>query len=114
MTGKVQKMNAEDAFPGPHGEAQMMEGDGMALRLWNEGPQQKTDDHAQDYETLGYVIDGEARLHSGDETIHLTKGDSWRVPKGAMHHYEIDERFSAVEVTSPPARGAALGGHSTG
>ncbi|MBB4657796.1 cupin domain-containing protein [Parvularcula dongshanensis] len=112
MADKIEKLNAEDATPGSHGEAQMMAGAGMALREWNEGKTTGKDDHAQDYETLGYVIAGEAKLCSGDETLHLTQGDSWRVPKGVMHHYEVEESFRAVEVTSPPARGQALGGMS--
>ena len=114
MAGTIEKMNAGEAQAGSHGEALLMQNAQMALREWNEGPTNKTDDHAQDYETLGYVIDGEAKLHSGETTLHLTKGDSWRVPKGVMHHYEVEESFRAVEVTSPPARGAALGGHAAG
>jgi quercetin dioxygenase-like cupin family protein len=128
MAEKIQKLNAGEAQPGSHGEALMIRGANMALREWNEGPNQMLNqnkkensaqgggDHAQDYDTLGYVIDGEARLCSGDETWHLTKGDSWFVPKGALHRYEIETSFRAVEVTSPPARGqggageVALGG----
>lgn len=127
---EIRKINAGDAQPGSHGEALMISAGNMALREWNEGPNQGTGkgsgssqgggDHAQDYDTLGYVIDGEARLCSGDETWLLTKGDSWVVPKGAMHRYEIDTSFRAVEVTSPPARGqggageVALGGSDAG
>ena len=128
MTDTISKMSAGEAQPGSHGEALLIRGEGMALREWNEGPNQQKGknssqgggDHAQDYETLGYVIDGEAKLCSGDTELHLTKGDSWRVPKGVMHRYEIVEGFRAVEVTSPAARGqdgageVALGGHSAG
>lgn len=106
----IEKLNANEHQPGSHGEALAMTNGEMAMRVWNEGPVQNKGEHASDYETIGYVIDGEAKLHSGDETLHLTKGDSWRVPKGVNHAYEIDESFQAVEVTSPPARGAALGG----
>ena len=112
MAETIEKLNAEGAEPGPQGQALMIEGDGMALRLWNEGKTTDKDEHASDYETLGYVIEGEAVLTSGDTTLHLTRGDSWRVPKGVMHAYRIEESFRAVEATSPPARGAALGGHA--
>lgn len=33
----------------------------------------------------------------------LTAGDSWLVPKDAIHRYRIVEHFVAVEATSPPA-----------
>ena len=113
MADEIQHMPAGEAQPGSHGEAQMIGGAGMALREWNEGPNQdKSDDHAQDYDTLGYVVDGQAELCCGDKTWLLSKGDSWFVPKGAKHRYVINESFRAVEVTSPPARGQALGGHS--
>ncbi|ADM09904.1 hypothetical protein PB2503_09254 [Parvularcula bermudensis HTCC2503] len=110
----ITKLNAEDAVPGPQGQALAVEGEGVALRVWNEGPVEKADDHASDYETLGYVISGEAELKSGNDTLHLTPGDSWRVPKGVPHRYVIKTAFSAIEATSPPARGTSLGGHSTG
>jgi quercetin dioxygenase-like cupin family protein len=35
--------------------------------------------------------------------ILLEPGDSWLVPKGAVHTYKILEPFTAVEATSPPA-----------
>lgn len=105
----IEKLNANQHQPGSHGEALAMSNGDMAMRVWNEGPVEKKDEHAADYETIGYVIDGEAVLHSGDKELHLTAGDSWRVPKGVKHGYEIKESFRAVEVTSPPARGAALG-----
>ncbi|MDY7021100.1 MAG: cupin domain-containing protein, partial [Cyanobacteriota bacterium] len=34
----------------------------------------------------------------------LEPGDSWLVPESARHTYKIIEPFTAVEVTSPPAR----------
>ncbi|MCQ8184505.1 cupin domain-containing protein [Parvularcula maris] len=110
MSG-IEKLNANEHKPGSHGEALAMSNGDMALRIWFEGKTDKKDLHASDYETIGYVIEGEAKLHSEGETLHLTQGDSWRVPKGEMHAYEIEDSFRAVEVTSPPARGAALGGH---
>jgi quercetin dioxygenase-like cupin family protein len=33
----------------------------------------------------------------------LEAGDSWLVPKDAIHRYRIVEHFVAVEATSPPA-----------
>jgi mannose-6-phosphate isomerase-like protein (cupin superfamily) len=111
---KIEKLNAEQHQPGSHGEALAMSNGDMALRVWFESKVEKKDLHASDYETIGYVIDGEAMLHSENDTLHLTRGDSWRVPKGEKHAYEITDSFRAVEVTSPPARGAGLGGNDAG
>lgn len=105
----IEKLNAEEHAPGSAGEALAMSNGRMALRIWNEGKTEKKDLHASDHETLGYVIDGTAILHSEDGPLHLTKGDSWRVPKGVAHGYEIPTSFRAVEVTSPPARSTSLG-----
>lgn len=44
----------------------------------------------------------QARLHIGEQTVILNKGDSWVVPQGAEHIYEILETFTAVEATHPP------------
>ncbi|MEE4212397.1 MAG: cupin domain-containing protein [Parvularcula sp.] len=108
---EIEKMNANAFEPGPQGQALGIMNDTMALRVWNEGKVEKKSEHAHDYEVLGYVIDGEAILHSEGKTVHLTRGDSWRVPGGVKHAYEIEESFRAVEVSSPPARGASLGAH---
>ena len=58
---------------------------------------------ARDYETVGYVISGSARLDLEGQTLNLKAGDSWLVPAGAMHQYTIIEPFTAVEATAPPA-----------
>jgi quercetin dioxygenase-like cupin family protein len=74
------------------------------MRLWRELPPH--DDEAishRDYETVGYVIEGTARLHIEGQVVLLEPGDSWVVPQGARHRYEILEPFTAVEATSPPA-----------
>ncbi|GGY53549.1 cupin domain-containing protein [Parvularcula lutaonensis] len=111
---QIEKLNANEHQPSSHGEALAMSNGEMAMRVWNEGPVGNKGEHASGYETIGYVIDGEAKLHSDGTTIHLTKGDSWRVPKGVKHCYEIEESFHAIEVTSPPARSAARdGAHKT-
>jgi quercetin dioxygenase-like cupin family protein len=35
--------------------------------------------------------------------VLLEPGDSWLVPKGAVHTYKILKSFTALEATSPPA-----------
>jgi quercetin dioxygenase-like cupin family protein len=58
---------------------------------------------SRDYETVGYVISGRAKLDLEGQTLNLKAGDSWLVPAGTMHHYTIIEPFTAIEVTAPPA-----------
>jgi len=57
----------------------------------------------REYETVGYVISGSAKLDLEGQTLNLKAGDSWLVPAGAMHQYTIIEPFTAVEATAPPA-----------
>jgi quercetin dioxygenase-like cupin family protein len=57
----------------------------------------------RDYETVGYVLSGSAKLNLQGQTLNLKAGDSWLVPAGAEHEYKIVERFTAVEATAPPA-----------
>jgi quercetin dioxygenase-like cupin family protein len=52
---------------------------------------------------VGFVISGTAELEIEGQTVSLVAGDSWLVPEGASHRYNILERFTAVEATSPPA-----------
>ena len=74
------------------------------MRLWeNEKPNDKKAPSKRPYETVGYVIKGKAELHLEGQTLVLNTGDSWTVPKDAMHSYKILETFTAVEATSPPA-----------
>ena len=77
----------------------------MAMRLWrNEEPHDKAP-HASQYETLGYVVSGRAELTVGGSTVKLEPGDSYLVPAKVEHSYRILETFTAVECTSPPAKG---------
>ncbi len=57
----------------------------------------------RDYETVGYVISGSAKLKLEGQTLLLKEGDSWLVPAKATHQYTITERFKAIEATAPPA-----------
>jgi quercetin dioxygenase-like cupin family protein len=58
---------------------------------------------SRDYETVGYVISGSAKLDLEGQTLNLKAGDSWLVPAGATHQYTIIEPFTAIEATAPPA-----------
>ncbi len=75
------------------------------MRLWeNEPPGETKPETCRDYETVGFVLGGGARLHMERQTVELRPSDCGMVPQGAAHHYEVVEPFAAVEATSPPAR----------
>jgi quercetin dioxygenase-like cupin family protein len=46
---------------------------------------------SRDYETVGYVISGRAKLDLEGQTLNLKAGDSWLVPAGTMHYYTVIE-----------------------
>jgi quercetin dioxygenase-like cupin family protein len=74
----------------------------VSMRLWIDEPGGRLKaPTTRDYETVGYVISGSARLDVAKSKPQA--GDSWLVPAGAMHQYTIIEPFTAVEVTNPPA-----------
>ncbi|MES1022422.1 cupin domain-containing protein [Gloeocapsa sp. BRSZ] len=92
----------------PHGEMgqkYLASGKTVSMRLWeNEQPGEPKPEAQREYETVGYVIQGRAELHLEGQKLLLEPGDSWVVPKGASHTYNILESFTAVEATSPPAQ----------
>ena len=76
----------------------------VSMRLWIDEPGGKLKGPtSRDYETVGYVISGSAKLDLEGQTLNLKAGDSWLVPAGATHQYTIIEPFTAVEATAPPA-----------
>ena len=82
----------------------LVSGKRVSLRLWrNEKPQKKPATR-RDYETVGYVLSGQAELVVEGQTVMLEPGDSWLMPAGAEHAYRILTEFTAVEATSPPAQ----------
>ncbi len=96
---------SQDAAPaGPDGQKLLAAGARVGLRLWDEGPTEGKGPHANDYETVGLVLEGEATLTIDGAEVALTPGLSWLVPSGAEHFYTVPQRFKAVEATSPPAR----------
>ena len=99
----VTKVDASHAPKGPQGQRYLANGRSLSMRLWD---QVKPGDNApvrRDYETVGYVISGRAQLTLEGQTVNLQPGSSWIVPKGAEHSYRIEETFTAVEATHPPA-----------
>ena len=105
MTDKsVKKVSSGDSPKGEMGQKYLVSGKSVSMRLWEkEEPGEPKPEEKRDYETVGYVVSGKAELHLEGQKVLLEKGDSWVVPKGASHTYEIKEAFTAVEATSPPA-----------
>jgi quercetin dioxygenase-like cupin family protein len=104
---RVSKVEAAQVEAGEMGQRYLAAGSRVAMRLWAaQQPSEGKPEAARDYETVGYVVTGRARLRAEDQTLELGPGDSWVVPAGVSHTYEIVEAFTAVEATSPPAQQA--------
>lgn len=74
------------------------------MRMWeNEQPSEPKPETRREYETVGYVLAGQAELYLEGQIIKLEAGDSWVVPSNAAHTYKIIEPFTAIEATTPPA-----------
>jgi len=100
----IKKVEAGSSPQGDMGQKYLVAGKRVSMRLWVEEPGGKLKaPTTREYETVGYVISGSARLDLEGQTLNLKAGDSWLVPEGAMHHYTIVELFTAVEATAPPA-----------
>jgi quercetin dioxygenase-like cupin family protein len=98
------KVQSAHSPRGATGQVYLANGKNVAMRMWkDEQPAEPKQPVARDYETVGYVISGRAELHSEGQMVLLEPGDSWVVPKGAVHHYQILESFTCVEATYPPA-----------
>lgn len=89
---------------GELGQKYLVSGKSISMRLWERlSPRTRQLPSSRDYETVGYVVKGSAKLHFDDQVISLRPGNSWLVPKHARHWYEILEPFTAIEATAPPA-----------
>ena len=99
----VTKVDSTQSPTGKLGQKYLASGKSVAMRLWDETESGKEQAVSREYETVGYVLDGEAQLELEGQTITLKTGDSWVVPKGAKHTYRIKGHFKAVEATHPPA-----------
>ena len=101
----VNKVSSQYSPRGEMGQKYLASGIHISMRLWELLPPAPPTSFTQrDYETVGYVIRGRANLEIEGQILSLTAGDSWIVPKGSSHRYEILETFAAVEATTPPAQ----------
>ncbi|WP_287129889.1 cupin domain-containing protein [Candidatus Cyanaurora vandensis] len=101
----IAKISQDQAPQGQNGQRYLAAGVQVALRLWeNELPGDDKPATSRDYETVGYVLSGQAELHLDGQQVLLKPGDAWLVPAHAQHQYRILAPFTAVEATSPPAQ----------
>ena len=99
----IRKVSSKGTEACPTGEVLLATGTAMAMRMWQgEEPQSKAPHHSP-YETIGWVVAGQAELTIEGETVTLEPGDSWLVPADTEHTYRILKTFTAIECTSPPA-----------
>jgi quercetin dioxygenase-like cupin family protein len=96
------------------------------MRLWVLEPGSKLEAAtSREYETVGDVISGSAKLQLEGQTLNLKAGDSWLVPAGAIHQYTIMSRSPrwrrqllpprfTVAMLSDRTTGAAVGSNSRG
>jgi quercetin dioxygenase-like cupin family protein len=101
----IEKVEAGSSPRGEMGQKYLVAGKHVSMRLWiiDEPGVKLKAPTTRDYETVGYVISGSAKLDLEGQTLNLKAGDSWLVPAGAAHQYTIIEPFTAVEATAPPA-----------
>jgi quercetin dioxygenase-like cupin family protein len=100
----VTKVDSEFSPTGAMGQKYLASGVHIAMRLWeDEPPGEPKAATRRAYESVGYVLKGSAELEIEGQIVRLEPGNSWVVPKGALHRYSFIEPFTAVEATYPPA-----------
>lgn len=100
----VKKVNRAHSQAGAMGQSYLVSGASLSMRMWEREPGPFDPQPVRrDYETVGYVVHGMAELEIEGQTVLLEAGDSWLVPKDAVHRYRVIEPLLAIEATSPPA-----------
>ena len=88
----IKKVEGGSSPKGEMGQRYLVAGKRVSMRLWIDEPGGKLKaPTTREYETVGYVISGSARLDLEGQTLNLKSGDSWLVPAGAMLQYTIIE-----------------------
>ena len=87
----IEKVEAGSSPRGEMGQKYLVAGKHVSMRLWiiDEPGVKLKAPTTRDYETVGYVISGSAKLDLEGQTLNLKAGDSWLVPAGAAHQYTI-------------------------
>ena len=99
-------VHGEQAARGERGEKLLVNGQRMAMRLWEGEPAGTAKpEHANPYEYVAYVVEGALLVTIDGHSFQVRKGDSYCVPAGARYSLEILEEATVVEATSPSDRG---------
>lgn len=99
-------VRGEHAARGSEGERLLVNGERMALRLWeNEKPGVSKGDHSNPYEYVAYIVKGRVKITMNNHTFEVGAGDSYCVPANTTYSLEILEEATVVEATSPSDRG---------
>jgi mannose-6-phosphate isomerase-like protein (cupin superfamily) len=89
----------DDAVDGRHGERLMARGRHVALRLWERDPageRRVAPDERNEH--VAYVESGALIVTIADDPpVEVHAGDSYVVPVGAGHRYEVLEPTTVVE-----------------
>ena len=103
----VIKVDLKTAPSGPmKGVKELASGKDLSLRSWDITAESDLSNqvmHSREYETAGVVLKGSAKLLlEGKPEVTLKEGDSYCVPAGARHKYEVVSLpFQAIEGCSP-------------
>ncbi|MGI9108160.1 MAG: cupin domain-containing protein [Pyrinomonadaceae bacterium] len=104
-------VRGDHATTGARGEKLLVNGERMALRLWEREPAGTAKpEHSNAYEYVAYVIEGALRVTIDGHSFEVRRGDSYCVPTGAKYALEILEEATVVEATAPSDRGAVTHG----
>jgi quercetin dioxygenase-like cupin family protein len=88
----IKKVEAASSPRGEMGQRYLVAGKRVSMRLWDLEPGREVKlSTSRDYETVGYVISGSAKLELEGQILLLKEGDCWLVPAGAVHRYNIIE-----------------------
>jgi mannose-6-phosphate isomerase-like protein (cupin superfamily) len=94
----------DDATHGTRGERLLAAGRHVGLRIWERDPASERSvapDPAN--ERVAYVASGVLVVAvAGDPPVEIRAGDSYVVPPGAGHRYEVLEPATVVEAVCPP------------
>ncbi len=99
-------VRGEYAKRGDEGEKLLVNGERMAMRLWErERAGVGKPAHSIPYEYVAYVVEGAVRVSVDGHTFEVRAGDSYCVPANTKYSLEILEEATVVEATSPSDRG---------
>ncbi len=100
-------VRGEHAVRGEKGEKLLVNGQKMAMRLWEKEPAGTSKPaHTNSYEYVAYVLEGRLKVTIDTHSFEVKSGDSYCVPEGSEYELEVLEEASVVEATSPPDRGS--------